>query len=166
MPIALYVPGPTIISVDTANSGTYTELGRSDNDNLPSISFTDHRHEVKTVSSGAVPEEIVMQNTEAIVTCALVKWDADILTNLLTDNRGNAFTPVVGRQLVSSNGFFGLRIRSVANGNLAYTFTHAFLRSDSVSDSQWGNRERVLALNFHCIPNPSTNLLYAYATVS
>lgn len=165
MPIALYVPGPTIISVDTASSGTYTELGRSDNDNLPSIAFTDHRHEVKTVSSGAVAEEIVMQNTEAIVTVALVKWDADLLVTLLADMRGSATTPVVGRQLVASNGFFGLRIRSVAAGNPGYTFTHAFLRSDSVSDSQWGNRERVLALNFHCIPNPSTNALYTYGTI-
>lgn len=165
MPIALYVPGPTIISVDTASSGTYTELGRSDNDNLPSIAFTDHRHEVKTVSSGAVAEEIVMQNTEAIVTVALVKWDADVLVTLLGDMRGSATTPVVGRQLVAAGGFFGLRIRSVAAGNPGYTFTHAFLRSDSVSDSQWGNRERVLALNFHCIPNPATNALYTYGTI-
>lgn len=163
MPI--FVPGPTIISVDTANSGTYTELGRSDNDNLPSISFTDHRHEVKTVSSGAVAEEIVMQNTEAIVTCALVSWDEAVLTALLADLRGAATTPVVGRQLVGSNGFCGLRIRSIAAGKPGYTFTHAFLRSDSVSDSQWGNRERVLALNFHCIPNPATNALYTYGTI-
>lgn len=166
MPIAIFVPGPTIISVDTANSGTYTELGRSDNDNLPSISFTDHRHEVKTVSSGAVAEEIVMQNTEAVVTVSLVKWDESVLTNLLADLRGAATIPVVGRQLVASNGFSGLRIRSVAAGNPGYTFTHAFLRSDSVTDSQWGNRERVLSLNFHCIPNPANNTLYTYTTVS
>jgi hypothetical protein len=165
MPIALFVPGPTIIAIDTANNGTYTELGRSDNDNLPSLSFTDHRHEVKTVSSGAVAEEIVMQNTEAVVTCALVKWDDAILAALLNDNRGAQATPVVGRQLVASSGYFGLRIRSIAQGNPGYTFTHAFIRSDGVSDSQWGNRERVLALNFHCIPNPSNNTLYTYATI-
>jgi hypothetical protein len=165
MALAIYVPGPTMIQVDTANGGTYVDLGMSDNDNLPSISFTDHRHEVKTVASGAVAEEIVMQNTECIVTCALVKWDQDILTNLLTDMRGALATPVVGRRLISSTGYSGLRIRSIAAGQPGYTFTHAFLRSDSVNDSQWGNRERVLTLNFHCIPNPTNNTLYTYANI-
>ena len=165
MAMAIYVPGPTIINVATT-AGSYVALGYSDNDNLPSIQFTEHLHEVKTVTSGASPEEMVAQNIEASVTVSLVKWDDTILNNLLVDQRGAAYTNTVGRRLVSGSGFFGLQIRSVAASQPGYTFTHAFLRSDSVSDSQWGNRERVLALNFHCIPNPSTNLLYAYATVS
>lgn len=163
MATAIYVPGPTTIYVNTGAG--LTELGLSDNDNLPSIQFTDHQHDVKTVTSGAVPEEIVLQNTEAAVTVALVKWDDVVLNNLLIDQRGAAYTPVVGRRLVSGNGFVGLQIRSVAAGNPGYTFTHAFLRSDSVGDSQWGNRERVLTLNFRCIPNPSTNVLCTYATI-
>lgn len=163
MATAIYVPGPTVIYVNTGSG--LTELGLSDNDNLPSIQFTDHQHDVKTVTSGAVPEEIVLQNTEAAVTVALVKWDDVVLNNLLIDQRGAAYTPVVGRRLVSGNGFVGLQIRSVAAGQPGYTFTHAFLRSDSVGDSQWGNRERVLTLNFRCIPNPSTNVLCTYATI-
>ena len=163
MATAIYVPGPTTIYVNTGAG--LTELGLSDNDNLPSIQFTDHQHDVKTVTSGAVPEEIVLQNTEAAVTVALVKWDATVLSNLLTDQRGAAFTTTVGRRLVSGGGFFALQIRSVAGGNPGYTFSHAFLRSDSVGDSQWGNRERVLTLNFRCIPDPSTNVLCTYATI-
>lgn len=163
MATAIYVPGPTVIYVNTGSG--LTELGLSDNDNLPSIQFTDHQHDVKTVTSGAVPEEIVLQNTEAAVTVALVKWDATVLSNLLTDQRGAAFTTTVGRRLVSGGGFFALQIRSVAGGNPGYTFSHAFLRSDSVGDSQWGNRERVLTLNFRCIPDPSTNVLCTYATI-
>jgi len=163
MATAIFVPGPTVIYVNTGSG--LTELGLSDNDNLPSIQFTDHQHDVKTVTSGAVPEEIVLQNTEAAVTVALVKWDATILSNLLVDQRGAAFTTTVGRRLVSGGGFFGLQIRSVAAGQPGYTFTHAFLRSDSVGDSQWGNRERVLTLNFRCIPDPTTNVLCTYATI-
>lgn len=163
MATAIFVPGPTVIYVNTGSG--LTELGLSDNDNLPSIQFTDHQHDVKTVTSGAVPEEIVLQNTEAAVTVALVKWDATILSNLLADQRGAAFNTTVGRRLVSGGGFFGLQIRSVAAGQPGYTFSHAFLRSDSVGDSQWGNRERVLALNFRCIPDPSTNVLCTYATI-
>ena len=165
MPTAIYVPGPTRIDIATT-AGTYVELGLSDNDNLPSIQFTDHQHEVKTVTSGAVPEEMVLQNIEASVTVALVKWDDTILTNMLVDQRGAAFTNTVGRRLVSNNAFFGLRIRSVAAGNPGYTFTHAFLRPDSVGDSQWGNRERVLTLNFRCIPDPSTNVLCTYTAIT
>lgn len=163
MATAIFVPGPTVIYVNTGSG--LTELGLSDNDNLPSIQFTDHQHDVKTVTSGAVPEEIVLQNTEAAVTVALVKWDATILSNLLVDQRGAAFNTTVGRRLVSGNGFFALQIRSVAAGQPGYTFSHAFLRSDSVGDSQWGNRERVLTLNFRCIPDPSTNVLCTYATI-
>ncbi len=163
MATAIFVPGPTVIYVNTGSG--LTELGLSDNDNLPSIQFTDHQHDVKTVTSGAVPEEIVLQNTEAAVTVALVKWDATILSNLLADQRGAAFNTTVGRRLVSGGGFFGLQIRSVAAGQPGYTFSHAFLRSDSVGDSQWGNRERVLTLNFRCIPDPSTNVLCTYATI-
>lgn len=163
MATAIFVPGPTTIFVNTGSG--LTELGLSDNDNLPSIQFTDHQHDVKTVTSGAVPEEIVLQNTEAAVTVALVKWDAAVLSGLLADQRGAAFNTTVGRRLVSGGGFFGLQIRSVAAGQPGYTFSHAFLRSDSVGDSQWGNRERVLTLNFRCIPDPSTNVLCTYATI-
>lgn len=164
MATAIFVPGPTSIYVATT-AGNYVQLGFSDNDNLPSIQFTDHQHDVRTVTSGAVPEEIVLQNTEAMVTVALVKWDENILENLLIDQRGSAFTTSVGRRLVGSNGFFGLRIRSVASGLPGYTFTHAFLRQDGMADSQWGNRERVLSLNFRCIPDPVTNVLCTYANI-
>lgn len=164
MALEIFVPGPSTIYVATT-PGSYVQLGLSDNDNLPSIQFTDHQHDVKTVTSGAVPEEIVLQNTEAAVTVALVKWEASLLSSMLADQRGAAFNTTVGRRLVSGGGFFGLQIRSVAGGNPGYTFTHAFLRSDSVGDSQWGNRERVLTLNFRCIPDPSTNVLCTYATI-
>lgn len=164
MPMAIYVPGPTIINVATT-AGTYLALGYSDNDNLPSIQFTEHLHEVKTVTSGASPEEMVAQNIEASVTVSLVKWDDTILNNILVDQRGAAYNNTVGRRLVSSNGFFGLQIRSVAAAQPGYTFTHAFLRPDSVGDSQWGNRERVLTLNFRCIPDPATNVLCTFASV-
>ncbi len=168
MATAIYVPGPTVIYVNTGSG--LTELGLSDNDNLPSIQFTDHQHDVKTVTSGAVPEEIVLQNTEAAVTVALVKWDSATLLSLLADQRGAPYTTTVGRRLVNpitgTPGYFGLQIRSVVSGQPGYTFTHAFLRSDSVGDSQWGNRERVLTLNFRCIPDPVTNVLCTYANVT
>jgi hypothetical protein len=160
--MAIFVPGPTVINVATGTSTSlpnYVALGYSDNDNLPSIQFTDHLHEVKTVTSGAVPEELVAQNIEAAVTVSLVKWDNDVLNTLLADQRNAAYNNQVGRRLISSNGACGLQIRSVANTLPGYTFTHAFLRTDSVGDSQWGNRERVLTLNFRCIPNPTDNVL-------
>lgn len=168
MATAIFVPGPTVIKVDTGSG--LTELGLSDNDNLPSIQFTDHQHEVKTVTSGAVPEEMVLQNIEAAVTVALVKWDSAVLSAMLADQRGAAFTNTVGRRLVTpatgTPGYFGLQIRSVAASLPGYTFTHAFLRPDSVGDSQWGNRERVLTLNFRCIPNPTDNVLCTYANIT
>jgi hypothetical protein len=109
---------------------------------------------------------MVAQNIEASVTVSLVKWDDTILNNLLVDQRGAAYTNTVGRRLVSGSGFFGLQIRSVAASQPGYTFTHAFLRPDSVGDSQWGNRERVLTLNFRCIPNPSDNILCTFAAIT
>jgi hypothetical protein len=168
MATAIFVPGPTVVNVSTGTSttpGSFMVLGYSDNDNLPSIQFTDHLHEVKTVTSGAVPEELVAQNIEASVTVSLVKWDSDVLNTLLSDQRNAAYNNQVGRRLISSNGACGLQIRSVAAAQPGYTFTHAFLRPDSVGDSQWGNRERVLTLNFRCIPNPTDNLLCTYGNL-
>lgn len=171
MATAIFVPGPTIINV-AVGAGAWTALGYSDNDTLPSITFTDNYHEVKTVASGVAPEEIVLQNITAVVSVALVKWDATILGDVLEDFRGGGkYKATVGRQIIGDNaiasrGTFGLQIRSVSNGNPAYTFTHAMLRNDGVSDAQWGNRERVMTLNFYCIPNPTDNVLCTYAAAS
>lgn len=159
MATTIQVPGPTKVEVNLSSS--WLLLGYSDNDNLPSIQFTDHLHEIKTVLSGAVPEEIVTQGTEARISVTLVKWDESYLSQLLADQRGTATVSPVGRRLISAGGYFGLRIASVG-GTSKYEFDYSYLPQDSVGDSQWGNRERVLTLNFKAIPNPTNNTLYSY----
>lgn len=159
MPATIQVPGPTTVSISI--SGTYAVLGYSDNDTLPSIQFTDHTHDVKTVLSGNVPEEIVTQGTEARISVSLVKWDESVLANLLADQRATANVSPVGRRIVASTAFFGVKIASVGQTQ-NYAFTHCHLTGDSVGDSQWGNRERVLTLNFRAFPNPTDGTLYAY----
>lgn len=145
MATTLFIPGPTVVSIGA------DILGYSDNDTLPAISFTDYHHEVKTVLSGNAPEEVVMQGTVAKIAVALVKWDQAVLTSLLTTARGGSgTTPVVGRRVIADTGYFLLTIESVA-GNGSYEFSHAYLQPESVGDSQWGNRERVLTLNFSAI---------------
>jgi hypothetical protein len=158
----IQVPGPTIVEVNLTGS-TWVALGYSDNDNLPSIQFTDHMHEVKTVLSGAVPEELVMQGMEARISVALVRWDQANLALVLADQRGTANVSPVGRRIIGNTAFFGMRVKSAA-GTQGYSFTHAFLPNDGIGDSQWGNRERVLTLNFRAIPNPADNVLYSYTT--
>jgi len=145
MSALIYVPGPTVVLV---NGST---LGYSDNDTLPSISFTDFQHEVKTVQSGQVPEEIVLQGTMANISVSLVKWDAAVYSALLADQRGTYNVSPVGRRLVSSGGTFPLVIDSLSTTQ-QYSFTAAYLKQDGVTDAQWGNRERVLTLNFAAIP--------------
>lgn len=156
MPALIYVPGPTAIYVNTSL------LGYSDNDNLPTIQFTDHHHEIKTVQSGNVPEEVVLQGTHARISVALVKWDNAIYQAMIADQRGAATITTVGRRIVGNSGFFPLQIRSVG-GTSQYTFPVAYLQPESIGDSQWGNRERVLTLNFMAIPNTAVdNALYTF----
>ena len=87
MATAIFVAGPTMIQVNTGSG--YVDLGMTDNDNLPQITYSDNLHEIKTVASGAAPEEIVVQNITATVTVTLVKWDATVLANVLAENRGD-----------------------------------------------------------------------------
>lgn len=160
MPATIQVPGPTIIQIATAT--TFVDLGYSDNDTLPTIQITDHQHDVKTVLSGDVPEEVVLRGIEARIAVALVKWDETNLAAMLNDMRGGASPgiSVVGRRIVSAGASFQLKIASVG-GTQSYLFPVSFLQADGHGDSQWGNRERVLTLNFRAIPNASGSL-YTY----
>jgi hypothetical protein len=154
MATAIYVPGPTVVKIGASI------LGYSDNDNLPQIQFTDHHHEIKTVLSGAVPEEVVLQGTHARIAIALVKWDNDVYQTMLADQRGAAATTTVGRRIVAASAYFSLTIESV-NGTSEYVFPVSYLQPESISDSQWGNRERVLTLNFMAIPD-GNGALYTF----
>lgn len=153
MAALIYVPGPTQVIV---NGST---IGYSDNDNLPAIQFTDFQHEVKTVLSGQAPEEVVLQGTVARISLALVKWDASVYNTLLATQRGAYNSSPVGRRIISDNASVELQIDSVS-GTQNYTFEHAFLQPEGTGDSQWGNRERVLTLNFMAITGP--NGFYTY----
>jgi hypothetical protein len=169
MATTLQIPGPSVIYTSVNNGTAWDLLGYSDNDNLPSVAFTDNMHEVRTVLSGAEPEQVVLTGTSARISLALVKWDQDFLEELLTHQRrgvaqGNTQgRTTVGRLLVATSGygFVQVRIQSVSGAG-RYTFNCAYLVSDGVADSQWGNRERVLALNFKAIQRDSTTNLYTY----
>jgi hypothetical protein len=156
MATTIQVPGPTTVQFlrDNTGAGSWTTLGYSDNDNLPSIQFTDHQHEIKTSLSGAVPEEIVRQGTDARIACALVKWDELQFERLITFARGDngvlfttPGTRVVG--VVDSGFLFSLRL--LGSDGSSWVFRNVYLQQESVSDSQWGNRERVLTLGFRTI---------------
>lgn len=157
MATTIQVAGPTEVLVDG------DILGYSDNDNLPSISFNDFIHEVKTVLSGAAPEELVLQNTVATITLTLVKWDEGILSGILALQRGAYGETTVGRQLVLGGHTFPVTIQSM-QGNAVYLFGRCYIQPDGMADAQWGNRERTLTLTFHAIPD-AQNVLYTYSNI-
>jgi hypothetical protein len=158
----IFVAGPTVVFIDT--TGSYVGFGQSDNDNLPSIQLTDNHHEVKTVTSGNVPAEIVLTGTSARISLALVKWDQAKLELLLAKQRGVSNEVTVGRVLVSGNFTFGIKINSVTSG-MSYQFNRCYLQADGHGESQWGNRERVLTLNISAIPD-ADNAIYIYTPPS
>jgi hypothetical protein len=146
MPTTFQIAGPTKVMIGAS------ELGRSDNDNLPQVSITDNIYEVKEVTSGATPAELVLQGLAATVTVTLVKYDEAILSSTLITQRGVATFPgrsTVGRALVSAGGTFAVTIESLMPGRtMKYVFPRAYLKSDGMVDAQWGNRERTLTLTF------------------
>ena len=154
MPTQIFVAGPT-----TIKSGTDV-IGYTDNDNLPSIQFTEYFHEVKVVNRGATPAEIVTQGVTARISLALVKWDQAVVNNLLTSSRGGNSAAVsgIGARLVNSGSLFPISITGVTH---EYTFSNCYFAQDGVQDSQWGNRERVLTLNILAIPGDD-DILYTY----
>jgi hypothetical protein len=164
MPTAFFVSGPTKIQVNTGSG--YVDLGVSDNDNLPQVTYTDNIHEIKTVSSGAVGEEFVVQNIAATITVTLVKWDQSVLNTLLTDVRGGPASPysaIVGRLLVNDGAVFGVKILPTTNGKTAYTFGRCYIMADAVVHSNFGNVEQRMALTFRAVPDGS-NVLASTAT--
>jgi len=165
MATTIQVAGPTQIIVNRGGeSATNEVLGYSDNDNLPSITFTDNLHEIKTVLSGNVPEEIVLTGTTARISMALVKWDEDVLAKLLKQQRKKYNDATVGRKLIATatnaTSTFLIRIASVETNSgvplMYYDFPACYMVNDGVVDSQWGNRERVMTLSFQAIPKSTT----------
>lgn len=164
MPNAIFVSGPTKIQVNIGAG--LVDLGFSDNDNLPQITYTDHIHEIKTVASGAVPEEMVVQNISATITVTLVKWDAANVAAMLGDLRSSSANPynaTVGRLLVNDNGAVQVKITPTTSGKTAYLFGRCFLMSDAVVHSNFGNVEQRLALTFRAVPD-GNNLLLTTST--
>jgi hypothetical protein len=158
MATAIFVAGPTSIYVNVGAG--YVELGQTDNDSLPQISYSDNIHEIKTVASGATPEELVVQNTSATITVTLVKWDAAILTSLLVRQRGAAYNSTVGRLLVGDSGTFGVQVDPLTAGKTGYTFGRCYFMGDAIAHSQFGNVEQRMGLTFRAIPD-ANNLLAA-----
>jgi hypothetical protein len=158
MATSIFVAGPTSIYVNVGAG--YVELGQTDNDSLPQISYSDNIHEIKTVASGATPEELVVQNTSATITVTLVKWDAAILTSLLVRQRGAAYNSTVGRLLVGDSGTFGVQVDPLTAGKTGYTFGRCYVSGDAIAHSQFGNVEQRMGLTFRAIPD-ANNLLAA-----
>jgi hypothetical protein len=163
MATTIQVPGPT--GVYGGAAGT-TLFGYSDNDNLPTITVTDHQHEIKTVLSGNAPEEVVQVGLTARISVALVKWDESTINTMLVANRGSTVQgkAAVGTRLVGQSKTFKLVVKSEGTGG-QYEFPRAYVVSDGQIDSQWGNRERVLTLNFMAIPD-GTGITYTYSATT
>ena len=162
MATAIFVAGPTKIQVNLGAG--YVDFGLTDNDSLPQITYTDNVHEIKTVASGAAPAELVLQNTTAVISCTLVKWDAAYLTALAVRERGAEYTTTVGRLLINGSGTFGVKILPLTAGKTSYTFSTCLLMGDAINHSNFGNVEQRLGLTFKAIPDPTTNVLATSAT--
>lgn len=161
MAASIIVSGPCMIQVDLGAG--YVDLGQTDNDNLPQISENDYTHEIKTVSSGQVAEEVVVQGIEAVITATLVKWDAATLTSLRAVQRGAFNQATIGRMLVANNATFGVKILPLTAGKTAYIFGRCFVQPNGIVTSQFGNVEQRAGITFKAIPNASS-LLYTTAT--
>lgn len=151
MATSIFVSGPCMIQVNLGS--TLLDLGMTDNDSLPQMTFTDNVHEVKTVASGDVPEELILRNTQATISCTLVKWDSAHYLSLLSKQRGSNFSTTVGKLLVSGSGTFAVKITPTTSNRTSYLFNRAFLIGDAVSHSNFGNVEQRLGLTFRAIPD-------------
>jgi hypothetical protein len=156
MALSIFVSGPCKIQVNTG--AAYADLGYTDNDNLPQITYTDNIHEIKTVASGAEPEELVLQNSHAVISATLVKWDASVYAALLARQRGAAYATTVGRMLVNDSGVFGVKILPTQSSKTYYAFARCYMIGDAVNQSQFGNVEQRLGLTFRAIPDQSNVL--------
>lgn len=161
MATSIFVSGPCMMQIDIG--GGWLDLGMTDNDSLPQMTFSDNVHEIKTVASGDVPEELVLRNTQATISCTLVKWNATTYSSMLNKQRGDPYATTVGRLLVNGSGTFSVRVTPTTAGKTSYAFGRCYLVGDAVAQSNFGNVEQRLGLTFRAIPNAS-NILCVQGT--
>ena len=151
----IQVAGPTLVQYRLGNSGAYSDLGRTDNDSLPTITYTDTTHEVKTVEYGEQPAEVVLTGMTAIVSFTLVQWDTVHWESIIAQLRGAAYEATVGRLLLNASEpntprTVGIKILPSRTGTQSFEMPHCYLQGDT-SDSQFGNVERRLTATFKAV---------------
>jgi hypothetical protein len=151
----IQVAGPTKIQYKIGTGGTYADLGYTDNDSLPTITYSDTVHEVKTVEYGDQPAEVVVTGMTAVVSFTLVKWDAAHWDDIVEQLRGASYEATVGRLLINANEAntahtIGIKILPSRTGSQSYELPFCYLQGDT-SDSQFGNVERRLTATFKAV---------------
>lgn len=161
-----HVAGPVTISWGAWSGGlapvTFTELGKTDNEDLVRITVRDHYRTFTRNDLGDMIAESVTAGSTASIDMTLVSWNQSQLLTLLKKVRlGDASSPtaanegnyatVGGATVTAGARLIGLKITPTTAGETIYTFPSVML-SAGPEYIDFGNTLKRIALSFTSVP--------------
>lgn len=163
MPVVLNVTGPHSIQWSTATS--FTDLGRTDNDDLFNIEIEYKYNDIQTNEFGSMPADAIMMGASAFVNFTMVSYDPVQITALFNAANGSGSAgvafPTVGTLAVNSGGsdqLVSLKINPTIAGRPTYQVEKLRLISHNLRDI--GNKPSRAAFRFEILPVSANRALY------
>jgi hypothetical protein len=160
MSLAFEVTGPHTIQAKVAN-GSYSTIGRADNDDLFRIETEYQYHDVKTTEFGEMPADSIRTGAKAIITFSLVSIERSAIAAIINGIDGgssvNYSYPKVGNRVkagVAGGNWIGLKlVTSIAGARTVEVPTCRLL---GVNHIDFGNRPSRVVIRAEAVPTTSS----------
>ena len=91
-----HVDGPTSVSISRGGDDTGIQLGYTTNDDMITVTVSDHRFYFHTTDSGQMYADAVTLGSTAVIRMTLVSWNQEKLQDLITWSRTGSTAPFTG----------------------------------------------------------------------
>lgn len=161
MAVALNITGPHLIRWGTT-TGSYADLGRTDNDDLFNIEIEYKYNDIQTNEFGSMPADAILMGATAFVNFTMVSYDAAEIANLFNacngSSSGISFPEVGALAIGSSDNLIALTAVPSITGRPTYTVDKLRLISHNLRDI--GNKPTRAAFRFEVLPVTAGRAIY------
>lgn len=140
MATSIVVPGPCKIQMG-ATAAALSDLGYSDNDDLPNFRVERLNEVIESVNLGREAAEIVYVGSTGIVNFSLVEWDPAEAAELFIPPGGTTEgdAGVIGTRWVQDQKVFAISIIPITASRKSYTFPRCWADAEAFQMVDFGN---------------------------
>lgn len=161
--VVLNVTGPHTIQWGVAAAvPSFTDLGRTDNDDLFSVEIEHKYMDIFTNEFGLNPAESIQMGSVAYVNFTMVSHNPQAVINMIataggisTGGTGPTF-PTIGETTLANTNLIAFKINPGIAGNPGYTVNYCRLISHTLKDV--GNKPTRVGFRFEIIRTNQTNI--------